>query len=83
MGWRGAAESTNAAIFPVIGLLRRLLAKTRAEKVRDHVREDEVIARYVHEVENVYREIPKDPPPPIYREVERAEKVLHRGGRGA
>jgi hypothetical protein len=66
----------------VIGLLRRLLSRTRVEHRSDRVREDAAVARYAEEVDRTYRELPKDPPPPIYREMERAERVLDRGRRG-
>jgi hypothetical protein len=66
----------------VIGLLRRLLSRTRVERQSDRVREDAAVARYAEEVDRTYRELPKDPPPPIYREIERAEQVLRRDRRG-
>jgi hypothetical protein len=66
----------------VIGLLRRLLSRTRVENKSDRVREDAAVARYAEEVDRSYRETSKEPPPVIYREIERAEQVLNRDRRG-
>jgi hypothetical protein len=82
VGWTHGATQAAVARSTVIGLLRRLLSRTRVEKESMQAREDAAVARYAQEVDRVYRDLPKDPPPEIYREIERAEQVLKRDRRG-
>jgi hypothetical protein len=65
----------------VIGLFRRLLERRLPDPHEPDEHAIKSVERFRHSVEQAYRELGKEPPPGIYREVERAEKVL-RGRRG-
>lgn len=67
----------------MLGLLRRLLDRQPVPPHEPDERASESVSRYADAVEKAYRELPKDPPPEIYREIERAEQVLKRERRGA
>jgi hypothetical protein len=66
----------------VIGLLRRLLDRRPVPPHEPDERASRSVSRYAEAVKRAYRELPNDPPPEIYREIERAEQVLRRGPNG-
>jgi hypothetical protein len=66
----------------VIGLLRRIFNRQEPEPHEPDEHAIESVDRFRQSVEQAYRELGKEPPPGIYREVERAERVLKRDRRG-
>jgi hypothetical protein len=66
----------------VIGLFRRLFNRREPEPHEPDEYAIESVDRFRQSVEQAYRELGKEPPPGIYREVERAEQVLKRDRRG-
>jgi hypothetical protein len=66
----------------VIGLLRRLFNRREPEPHEPDEHAIQSVDRFRRSVEQAYRELGKEPPEGIYREVERAERVLKRDRRG-
>jgi hypothetical protein len=66
----------------VIGLFRRLLERRLPDPHEPDEHAIESVDRFRRSVEQAYRELGKEPPEGIYREVERAERVLKRDRRG-